>query len=52
MLGHEKWKTAFESALRLGVCSESEEIMNATMNWAAADAQRFGEEAQEFFIYR
>ncbi len=52
VLGHEKWKTAFESALRLGVCSESEEIMNATMNWAAADAQRFGEEAQEFFIYR
>lgn len=52
VLGHDKWKAPFQAALEKGVCGESEKIMSETLAWAANDAQRFGDEVNDLFIYR
>jgi uncharacterized protein YbbC (DUF1343 family) len=52
VLGHDKWRAAFDLALRAGLTRESEECMSETIRWAAADAQRFGEEVCEIFLYQ
>ncbi len=52
VLGHDNWAKAFATALKQGVTPESEELMQHTLQWAANDAQRFGDEVQDLFIYR
>jgi uncharacterized protein YbbC (DUF1343 family) len=52
VLGHDKWKTAFDCALKQGITSESEELIKHTLHWASADAERFGNEVEPLLIYR
>jgi uncharacterized protein YbbC (DUF1343 family) len=52
VLGHNNWAKAFDAALKQGITPESEELMQHTLQWAATDAQRFGDEVQDLFIYR
>jgi uncharacterized protein YbbC (DUF1343 family) len=52
VLGDEKWRAPFKLAVEAGLTKESEECMSEAMKWAAADAQRFSDEASSIFLYK